>query len=164
MARLVLVCGSMGAGKTTYSMSLAKEIGGVRFSIDPWMQRMYAKDMASLDYEWIMERVHRCYEQIWEVSSQILQLNGNVILDFGFSTKDQRESFRSKAKELGVDSEIHFLDVLESVRKQRVKQRNKNQEPELYAFEVTEDMFDFMEPKFEAPDSQELLNGHIINI
>ena len=70
MARLVLVCGSTGAGKTTYSMCLAEEAGAVRFSIDPWMQRLFSDDMESLDYSWIMERVDRCHEQIWEVSRQ----------------------------------------------------------------------------------------------
>ena len=38
MARLLLVCGPTGAGKTTYSLSISKEVGAIRFSIDPWMQ------------------------------------------------------------------------------------------------------------------------------
>jgi len=87
MARLILVCGPTGVGKTTYSLSLSKEIGAIRFSIDPWMQTLFAKDMTSLDYEWMIERVNRCYEQIWQVSEQILTLNGKVVLDLGFTTK-----------------------------------------------------------------------------
>jgi len=50
MARLILVCGPTGAGKTTYSLSLSKEIDAIRFSIDPWMQTLFSKDMSSLDY------------------------------------------------------------------------------------------------------------------
>jgi pantothenate kinase-related protein Tda10 len=41
--KVILVCGPVGAGKTTYSMALAKEIGAIRFSIDPWMQTLFAK-------------------------------------------------------------------------------------------------------------------------
>ena len=62
MARLILVCGSTGVGKTTYSLSLSEEIEAIRFSIAPWMQTLFAKDMTSLDYTWMIERVNRCYE------------------------------------------------------------------------------------------------------
>ena len=134
MARLILVCGSTGAGKTTYSISLAQEIEAVRFSIDPWMQTLYSKDMKSLDYSWMIERVYRCYEQIWEVSKQILILRGNVILDLGFTTKEQRETFITKAKELDINPEVHYLDVPLDVRKQRVKQRNVSKDSDLYSF------------------------------
>ena len=68
MARLILVCGPTGVGKTTYSRSLSKEIEAILFSIDPWMQTLFSEDMTSLDYSWMIERVNRCYEQIWQVS------------------------------------------------------------------------------------------------
>ena len=163
MTRLILICGSIGAGKTTYSISLAKEVKAVRFSIDPWMQTLFSKDMKSSDYSWIIERVYRCYEQIWEVSRQILMLRGNVILDFGFTTKAQRKIFITKAKEIGINSEIHYLDVPLDIRKQRVKQRNINKDTDLYSFEVTDTMFNFMESKFEIPDDEEMVNGCTIN-
>ncbi len=159
MARLILVCGSTGAGKTTYSISLAQEIEAVKFSIDPWMQTLFLKDMKSLNYSWMIERVYRCYEQIWEVSKQILMLRGNVILDLGFTTKAQREIFITKSKKLGINSEMHYLDVPLDVRKQRVKQRNVSKDSDLYSFEVTDMMFNFMESKFENPDTEELENG-----
>ncbi len=136
----------------------------MKFSIDPWMQTLFSKDIKSLDYSWMIERVYRCYEQIWEVSKQILVLHGNVILDLGFTTKAQREIFIIKAKELGVNSEVHYLDIPLDVRKQRVKQRNVSKDSELYSFEVTDMMFNFMEPKFEVPDTEELVNGCTINV
>ena len=163
MAKLILVCGSTGAGKTTYSISQAKTIGAVRFSIDPWMQTLYSKDMKSLDYSWMMERVYRCYEQIWEVCRQILSLGGNVILDLGFTTKAQRDIFRSKASDLEIVPEIHFIDTPKGIRKKRVAKRNESKDPELYAFEVTDMMFNFMEPKFEKPSESELENGQVVN-
>ena len=159
MSRLILVCGPTGVGKTTYSLSIAKDVGAVRFSIDPWMQTLFSKDMTSLDYAWMIERVYRCYEQIWEVSEQILTLNGNVVLDLGFTTKAQRDMFSDSAKKLAISAEIHYLDAPREVRKKRVAQRNSEKDPAVYAFEVTDMMFDFMEPKFEPPEQNELKNG-----
>lgn len=163
MARLIIVTGPTGVGKTTYSLSLSKDIGAVRFSIDPWMQTLFSKDMTSLDYSWMIEWVHRCYEQIWQVSQQILELDGNAVLDLGFTTKEQRHHFHLLAKQLGVDSEVHYLNAATEVRKKRVEKRNAEKDPNVYAFEVTDFMFDFMEPKYEIPDQQELENGQLIN-
>ena len=159
MARLVLACGPVGVGKTTYSLSLCKDIGAVRFSIDPWMQTLFSKDMTSLDYSWMIERVNRCYEQIWNVSEQILMLDGKVVLDLGFTTKAQRGVFCERAKSLNFVPEIHYLAAPEDVRKKRVEKRNIEKDPSVYSFEVTDIMFNFMEPKFEIPDNEELKNG-----
>jgi predicted kinase len=164
MAKLVLVCGPTGVGKTTYSLSLSKKIGAIRFSIDPWMQTLFSKDMTSLDYSWMIERVNRCYEQIWQVSEQIIVLDGNVVLDLGFTTKAQRDQFSDRARKLGINSEIHYLDAPTDTRKQRVDKRNVEKDPTVYAFEVTDMMFEFMEPRFEVPDREELKHGRKVNV
>lgn len=163
MARVVIVTGPTGVGKTTYSLALAKEIGAVRFSIDPWMQNLFSKDMKGLEYTWMIERVNRCYVQIWEVSEQILKLDGNVILDLGFTTRGQRDRFSTLASDLGTAAEIHYLNAPKETRKKRVEKRNKEKDSSVYSFEVTDYMFDFMEPRYEEPDEQELANGHIVN-
>ena len=157
--KAILVCGPTGVGKTTYSIALAQELGAVRFSIDPWMQTLFSKDMRGLDYGWITERVGRCHQQIWEVSEQILALGGAVILDLGFTTKSQRKTFVGLAENIGAVAEIHYLSAPVEVRKARVKKRNKEKDPGLYSFEVTDFMFNFMEPRFEAPDASELRHG-----
>jgi predicted kinase len=164
MAKLILVCGPTGAGKTTHSLKLAEEIQAVRFSIDPWMQTLFAKDMTSLDYSWMIERVNRCYEQIWETAEQILSIGGNVVLDLGFTTKTQRSVFIKRGDSLGINAEVHYLKVPSDIRKDRIKKRNQEKDPAVYAFEVTDYMFNFMETQFEAPDQKELKYGTTFNV
>lgn len=163
MARLILVCGPVGVGKTTHAIAQCNELGAVRFSIDPWMQTLFSKDMTALDYSWMIERVNRCYEQIWDTAEQILKLDGNVILDLGFTTKAQREVFYHRAQQINVIPELHYLDASKNVRKQRVEKRNKEQDPLVFSFEVTDQMFNFMEPRFEVPSADELENGRSID-
>ncbi len=162
MARLILVCGPTGAGKTTYALSLSERESAVRFSIDPWMQTLYAADMTTLDYSWMIERVNRCYEQIWEVTEQMLNLDGNVVLDLGFTTKAQRQVFADKSSTLGIPAEVHYLSAPADIRKKRVEKRNAEKDPKVYAFEVTDVMFNFMEPRFEIPDKKELEHGCVV--
>ena len=162
MGRLVIVSGPTGAGKTTHAMAVADEIGAVRFSIDTWMQTLFAKDMRSLDFPWIVERVERCLEQIGEIAGQILARRGSVVLDLGFRTRAQRDRFVELAASHGVSAEIHHLDAPLAVRRARVARRNLEKDPAVYAFEVTEQMFDFMEPRFEALADEELERGRVI--
>lgn len=164
MAKLILVCGPTGAGKTTYSLGLSSEINAVRFSIDPWMQMLFSKDMTSLDFDWMMERVNRCHAQIWEVAKQILSFDGNVILDLGFTTKADRDKFFDLANAIAIRPEVHFIDLSVDVRKKRIAKRNLEKDPSVYSFEVTDMMFNFMEPKFEALSSEELKNCLVVNV
>jgi len=157
--RLILVCGPLGAGKTTHSIALSKESKAIRFSIDPWMHTLFSKDMVSLDLDWITERVNRCGTQIWDVAEQILTNKGQVILDLGFTTKVQREAFSDQAALLGISSELHFLDLPKAVRKARIEKRNTEKDPSVYSFEVSNAVFEFMDPKFEAPDDAEMQSG-----
>ncbi len=56
-----LVCGSTGAGKTTYSVALAEREGGVHFAIDEWMATLFGPEApATPDFGWIVARVGRC--------------------------------------------------------------------------------------------------------
>jgi predicted kinase len=159
---LILVCGPMGAGKTHYSIEYARRHSAIRFSIDPWMQKLFAKDMIALDYAWMLDRVERCHFQIWEVASQILQTGGKVVLDLGFTTFSYRQKFRELAREIDILPELHFLRADEALRRKSVKQRNAEKDPLLYSFEVTDFMFNFMEQKFEPPSKEELVFGKVI--
>ena len=164
MPRLILVTGKTGAGKTTYSLRLEREISAVRFSIDPWMQNLFGPDvdMNNPDYDWMIERVHRCYTQIWDTASRILQTGGNVILDLGFTEKSQRRQFIDQASSMDVVAEVHYLKRDSATRRQWVSKRNIEQDPQVFAFEVTDQMFEFMEPRFEEPSAAELETGKVI--
>ncbi len=61
---------------------------------------------------------------LWDVASRALVLGTNVILDFGFWAREEREDFRSRAKQLGASSEVHFLDVPDDELLRRLARRN----------------------------------------
>jgi predicted kinase len=39
-----LICGSTGAGKTTYATGLRQQLGALHLSIDDWMVTLFAPD------------------------------------------------------------------------------------------------------------------------
>lgn len=151
-----LVVGSTGAGKSTYAQRLADEIGGLRFSIDPWMMRLYWQDAPkTLNFAWAKARVQRCVDQMCDVAGQAAELGVPSVFDAGFTTRADRAQVTGFAEANGIEAKLHWIDVDRATRWERVQQRNREQ-GETFAFEVTADMFNFIERIWEAPTSEEM--------
>jgi len=156
MSTIHIVFGEQGAGKTTYSRQLADKVQGTSFSIDDWMGGLFGPDLPKpLNFSWIMERVKRCEDRIWITAADIAKNGGNVILDLGFMKIKDRVRFISLAEDNGLEVQLHFVTAPHDLRRNRVVSRNETRS-ETFAFEVTPQMFDFMESQFEPPNSDEL--------
>lgn len=153
-----LICGSTGAGKTTYAQKLTDQLEGVRFSIDEWMAALFWMDTPQpLDPVWSMSRIERCYVQIWQTARGVAARDVPCVLDLGFSSADQRARYVRLATEAGVSAQLHYVDVSPDERWRRVQARNE-QKGDTYQlpFDVTREMFDFVETQFEPPTDDEM--------
>jgi len=81
-------------------------------------------------------------------------LGTNVILDFGFWARQEREDYRWRAKQLGASSEVHFLDVSEAELMRRLAIRNS--QPSQGAFHIPEEMMKPWIAFFQRPTPDEL--------
>lgn len=152
-----IVFGPQGAGKSTIARRLAQEVQGIRFAIDDWMHQLYGPDLPKpMNLAWIMERVQRCEKRIWQTASDAALIGTNIILDLGFMKKESRRAFRSLAENENLEVKFHFVDAPYEVRKERVLARN-NAKGETFTFEVTAEMFDFMDNEFQVPEADELI-------
>jgi predicted kinase len=162
MPTVHLICGSMGAGKTTYARALADRLKGVRFSLDEWMANLFLPDRPErLGFEWAVDRTARCETQIWSVVDQLVARKVDVVLDVGLSKREHRDRFRQRAAEIGAGSKLHYLDVAAETRRSRVRDRNAHRSGP-FSFEVTDAMFDWMERWFEPPSDDELYDAMIV--
>ena len=153
-----LVCGSTGAGKTTYSRQLADALSGVVFSVDQWMATLFWIDSPKpLQATWSMERVERCAAQIWATASEVAPLGVPCVLDLGFTQRGTRARFVQLARQSGLSAQLHVLDVPTDERWRRVLARNTaGGTAAQLPFDVTRDMFDFVETLWEPPTDEEL--------
>jgi len=163
MSTVFMICGNTGAGKSTYSYKLAEEENAIKFSIDPWMQTLYGADYNPEihDFTWLEERTKRCRTQMQKIAELLINQDINIILDFGFGDIKLRKFYREWAISLGANVSLHFLDIPTEERRKRVHIRNK-EKGLTFAFEVTDEMFDYIEPMFIPPSEDELKNGLII--
>jgi predicted kinase len=147
-----------GAGKTTYAISLADRLDGVRFSIDEWMVTLFAADMPQpLNPAWIWERVERCERQIGSMAFQVAARGATAILDLGFQRSGHRRATAAHFRNAGLGVQLHWLDVDAPERWRRVEARNAAK-GESFSLTVTRQMFDFFEGRYEPPAAAELLS------
>ena len=165
-----IVCGPLGAGKTTYAMQLAEKEKAIRFTEDEWLARLFVPD-APVDImsesverisSWATDKYSRCRGQIWSVSKQLIEQGFSVIFDGAAASKEQRDSIRTKAKLHNQDFKLHYVNAAPIIRKERALARN-HIKGSTFSLEVTPEVFDFMETFFEPPIGSELIDAIVVN-
>lgn len=150
MPTLYLICGLPGAGKTTLARQIETTRRALRLCPDEWIDRLLAdpNDSAELD------RLRDPVEQIqWDLAKRALALGVDVVLEFGFWSRAERDFFRSEAEALGARVELHYLDVPREELLARLARRNANLPPG--TFRVTEQQLDEWLRMFEPPAPDE---------
>ena len=103
-ARLILICGLPGSGKTTLAKQLASEVRAVRLSPDEWMH-----DLGIGYYE--EETRVRLEKRLWQLGQELLTLSQSVILENGFSAREERDELRLGGRTIGVAVELRYLEA-----------------------------------------------------
>jgi predicted kinase len=151
MATLHLIVGLPCAGKTTFAKKLELEVSALRFTPDEWHTRLFGLDLEHPDHD---ARHDLIESMMWGVAARALQLGTNVILDFGFWGKSEREEYRARAAQFGANTIIHFLNVPEEELLARLEVRNANLPPG--TFQIPESkLLEWMQI-FQAPSADEL--------
>lgn len=151
MTTLHLMVGLPFSGKTTLARKLEYERSALRLTPDEWHVRLFGQDAREPEHD---ARHSLIEAMLWNIASRALELGANVILDFGFWTREEREDFRSRAKKLGASSEVHFLDVSEEELLRRLEVRNS--QPSQESFFISAEMITPWVACFQKPTPDEL--------
>jgi predicted kinase len=122
---------------------------------DEWQVALFGQDAEEPEHD---ARHSLIEAMLWNIASRALELGTNVILDFGFWAREEREDFRQRAKDLGASSEVHFLDVPEEELLRRLAVRNSR--PLQASFQISEESMIpwiefFQRPTPEEPERRE---------
>lgn len=156
MARIHLVEGPVGAGKSTHVASLQLLHAAPALILDAWFVRLFSPDRPAEGLmPWYVERKERCFTQIWTTARDILDRGHDVVLELGLVERASRERFYAMVDEAGYDMTVYLLDAPREVRRERVQRRNREKGP-TFAMEVPEAFFEMASDHWQPMDDVEI--------
>ena len=153
MAKIFLICGKICSGKSTYGEKLRKERNAVLLSIDEITLSLFGQHCGDKHDDY----VERTEKYLFEKSLEILEIGVNVVLDWGFWTKEERKYAKTFYEIRNIECEFHYIDVNDEEWTRRLTKRNgsvlKN---EVSAYYVDENLAKKFAGIFEKPEKEEI--------
>lgn len=154
MSKIIAICGKICCGKSYYAMQIKEQENAVILSIDEVTYDLIDNEQGEF-YNVFAERVNK---YLMKKAVEIVKSGCNVILDWGFWTKAERQETTKYFNQFGIDVEWHYVDIEQSRWKQLIEERNikiqsGNGGSDFY---VDEGLLNKLLLKFEEPTRDEM--------
>jgi predicted kinase len=145
-----LICGFIGAGKTTFAKKLEEKTGAVRVTKDEWSIRFIGNDPTIDGYaEWDRKIIDLSRDFAFYLVGKGI----DVIMDEGFWEKETRDEMRRRADAIGAKVVMYYLETpIETIR-ERVVGRNNNLTGD--SFKISREMLDNYLKDWQPPTEDE---------
>lgn len=152
MSTLHLMIGLPCSGKTTYARRLAKETDALLLTLDVWHLKLFGDDVGQENHD---QRHQRIEEIMWDVAKHVLEIGGDVVLDYGCWARVERDDYRKRAKACGANFKLHYMAVPYPELYRRLEKRNANLPKGVFNI-PTKEMDQYL-TMFQPPDKDELI-------
>ncbi len=149
-ATVYLICGFIGAGKTTFAKKLEQKTGAVRITKDEWLISLFGHDPTIEHFEMYDNTICRLAN---DIAFEFIKRGVDVIIDDGFWIRKQRDEMREKIKHVGGKVILYYLPTPMEAMKKRVV--NRNQRLSKDSFEISEVLFEKYQQYWEPPQADE---------
>ena len=121
-ARLIVVCGLPGSGKTTRARRLEVSLDAVRLCPDEWMEAL-ALDIYDESERTLVEAMQ------WELARALLREGQTVVIEWGTWARAERDALRLGARAVGAAVELHYVSAPLHALFERVRRRGREDPP-----------------------------------
>ena len=145
-----VICGFIGAGKTTFARKLEEKTGAMRITKDEWLIRLIGNDPTIDGFE---EYNNKLCELSRDVAFQLVEKGIDVIIDEGFWAREQRVELRRRIDVIGAKEVLYYVEApIETIR-DRVVGRNNNLTKD--SFNISKEMLDNYLRHWQPPSKDE---------
>lgn len=120
MAKVILICAKICSGKSTYAARLCQQGRAALLSVDEVMLALFGRHAGQMHDTYAT----RAQSYLFRKSLEFIEMGTNVILDWGFWTREGRLSARTFYEERDIEQEWHYLDISGESWRERVDKRN----------------------------------------
>jgi len=155
MGSVILICGKICSGKTHYAERISEQENAVILSCDEIAFDLSLNMIKDSDmHDDMMARIK---SYLYKKTVEIAMHGTNVVLDFGFWSKEERESVSKYFKERNIIFQWHFIEISDVDWKRNIEKRNQlvytNQ---INAYFLDQGLISELLSKFEKPSKDEM--------
>jgi predicted kinase len=123
-AKLIFLCGKMGAGKSTLAKTLAERERAVLLVQDELLDHLFPGEIT--DIPGFVRYSSRLKNALGPHVSALLSMGVSVVLDFPGNTRAQRAWFRELFERANAGHELHFVDASDALCKRQLRARSQD--------------------------------------
>ena len=121
MPKIIALCGKICSGKTFYANKIKERENAVILSTDEVTFYLMDNEQGER-YDDFAKRVN---EYLMKKAIDIVRAGANVILDWGFWSKEERINLTNYYKKYNIPVEWHYVDVTQEKWQDLIKKRNE---------------------------------------
>ncbi len=144
---LFLTVGLPGTGKTAAARRIEVDRRALRLTKDEWMKALYGPDNPATASDVIEGR-------LIQLGMRALELDLNVIIDFGLWSRDERSALRQAAADIGAAVVMSYFELPLAEQRRRLDQRFAVVPHETWP--ISEEELAAFASKFDIPTAAEL--------
>lgn len=154
MSKIIAICGKICSGKTCYADSIKEKENAVILSTDEVTYDLIDNEQGE-SYDDFSLKVNK---YLMKKSVELVKIGCNIILDWGFWTKKQRNEVTEYFKSKNVNIEWHYIDIKDDLWEENINERNRKVEAGNGGsdFYVDEGLKKKVLNKFEKPSKDEM--------
>lgn len=153
MAKVYLICGKICSGKSTYAEQLRVQHNAVLLSTDEITLALFGQHCGDKHDDY----VERTQNYLFNKSLELIEVEINVILDWGFWMKEERDYAREFYNSRNIECEFHYVDISDESWMARLKKRNCEVLAEkTSAYYVDDNLAEKFASIFEVPSEDEI--------
>ena len=146
-----LLCGLPGSGKTTFARRLAVERSAVLVNAD---ERMIARHGTNPPAKEFAAFAAAIFEELWGETAQHVAVGRDVILDWGFWSRADRDRARQRVVATGATAKLYWVRCSDEIARSRTLERTAAMKAG--ALEINGAAWDLFRTKFEPPGLDEM--------
>lgn len=149
MAKVIMICGRLCSGKTTYARTLMEAGNAALLSIDEIMLAMFGQHCGDMHEEYAA----RAEKFLLAKAPEFIEAGVDVILDWGFWREEQRRRVRALFEARGIECRMHVIHIDDAEWKKRIEKRNADViSGKTAAYYVDENLARKFEGLYEEPE------------
>lgn len=153
MAKVFMICGKICSGKSTYAQQLRVKNHAALLSVDEITLALFGQYCGEKHDDY----VERTQNYLFDKSLELISVGINVVLDWGFWMKEERDFAREFYKSREIACEFHYIDISDETWNARLNKRNSAiLAEETSAYYVDENLAAKFGALFEMPGKDEI--------